>query len=202
VIDLNRLKELYNFDVILTSEHIQPLVELAKPKTFEPGDLLVEKGDTSKEIYFILSGLTRIYRITPKGEEKTMLISKELDFITNFYSVFLNQPCPFYLEALEPTSTLCMDYDKFDKILEKNPKLESKRKFVYTYLLNDFIQRLNSFILLTPEERYLEFIKKNPNITNRVHDKYIASILGITSVSLSRIRKRISERKNEKNGDN
>ena len=56
-------------------------------------------------------------------------------------------------------------------------------------------ERLETFVLLNPEERYLKFIKDFPDLTNRVPDKYIANVLGITPVSLSRIRKRISSKK-------
>jgi hypothetical protein len=62
-------------------------------------------------------------------------------------------------------------------------------------ILKQAFQRIDSFVFLSPEKRYIQYLKDNPNIINRVPDKYIANVLGITPVSLSRIRKRISKKK-------
>ena len=77
------------------------------------------------------------------------------------------------------------------QLIDSNPKLEANRKFFLHNILKDLLKRVDSFVLLSPEERYLEFIKTHPDITNRIPNKHIANILGITPVSLSRIRKRI-----------
>lgn len=79
-------------------------------------------------------------------------------------------------------------------LVARNPKLEANRKYVLQRLLKESMERVESFVLLTPEERYQRFVKDYPGITNRVQDKYIANVLGITPVSLSRIRKRIASK--------
>ena len=66
-------------------------------------------------------------------------------------------------------------------------------------MLKESIERVESFTLHSPEERYINFVKSKPNIVNRVPDKYIATILGMTPVSLSRIRKRIATKEMQKN---
>ena len=73
--------------------------------------------------------------------------------------------------------------------------VEKNRKYILQRLLKESFKRVESFVLLNPEERYLKFIEDNPGLMNRVPNKYIANILGITPVSLSRIRKRIAEKK-------
>ena len=108
--------------------------------------------------------------------------------------ILFDQPARQNFEALEPTDVLCMDFGTMDSIVSRNPKLEANRKKVLQNIIKDALERIDSFILLSPEERYLEFIRTKPDIVDRVPGKYIATLLGITPVSLSRIRKRIASR--------
>ena len=100
--------------------------------------------------------------------------------------------------TLEKTKTFSIDHRVVEKIVESNPKLEKNRKFIFQKMFKTMIERVESFVLLNPEERYLDYIKKNPTLINRVPDKYIANVLGITPVSLSRIRARIVSKKRKK----
>ena len=109
--------------------------------------------------------------------------------------IFFNQPSGLFFQALEPTQLIYIDYDMLQQIISDNPKLEANRKYILQNVLKEALQRVDSFVLCSPEERYLNFIKGNPDIVNRVPDKYIANVLGITPVSLSRIRKRIMSKK-------
>jgi DNA-directed RNA polymerase subunit F len=84
-----------------------------------------------------------------------------------------------------------LDYKTAQGIIDNNPKLSSSRNTFLTNMLGQAMDRIESFVLLSPEERYNKLIAEKPDITNRVPDKYLATMLGITPVSLSRIRKRI-----------
>ncbi len=81
------------------------------------------------------------------------------------------------------------------KIIEQNTKLDSGRRYFMMNILSESLSALDDFILLSPEQRYLKFIQDHPVLLNRAPIKYIANVLGITPVSLSRIRKRISNKK-------
>tara|TARA_B110000459_G_scaffold203522_1_gene260346 strand:- start:3699 stop:4031 length:333 start_codon:yes stop_codon:yes gene_type:complete len=109
--------------------------------------------------------------------------------------ILFDQPSRYYYECLEDTKTLSIDFEKVQNIIESNPKLERNRKYFARNAMKKMLQRLESFVLLNAEERYEDFIKKNPTLSNRVPDKYIAHVLGITPVSLSRIRARIATKK-------
>ena len=91
-----------------------------------------------------------------------------------------------------------IDYDLIQKIFESNPKLEANRKKFFQRIVREAHLRIEGFVLHTPEERYIKFIEKYPDINNRVPDKYIANVLGITPVSLSRIRARIIKKPSAK----
>ena len=101
-------------------------------------------------------------------------------------------PSTFYYETLEKSHFFSIDYDVLESIFDRNPKLEKHRKLFLREVVKRSSDRVQSFVLMNAEERYLKFINDFPDLTNRVPDKYVAHILGITPVSLSRIRKRLA----------
>ena len=133
-----------------------------------------------------------VMSINEKGEEITTMVRWEDQFFSSHDIILHNRPSRFYYQALEKTELLVIDYDLAQEIMKRNPKLEQGRKHFLLGMLKESIERVESFTLHSPEERYMEFIKEKPDIVNRVPDKYIATILGMTPVSLSRIRKRIA----------
>ena len=195
MIDLEKLKLVYNFGKNINLSDVQDLIKAAKLKTFGPSEYLIEARDVRKNIFLIRNGLVRAFQINHRGEEITTSLFWENQIVANPDMIFFNQACRSYFQALEPTNVLHLDYDILEDIVSRNPKLEANRKFVFQSHMRRAIQRIDSFVLLSPEERYIQFIETNPDIIDRVHNKYIANILGITPVSLSRIRKRIASRK-------
>ena len=141
------------------------------------------------------SGLVRTYCINDKGDEITFGLISENQILTNIDIILFDQPSRFYYECIEDTKTFSIDFDKVQNIIERNPKLERNRKFFARNAMKKMLQRLETFVLMNAEERYEDFIKNNPTLSNRVPDKYLANVLGITAVSLSRIRARIVHKK-------
>jgi len=152
----------------------------------------IKEQTTYRKMAYIRKGLIRAYQLKENGEEITVLLRWENQFIASHDNIILNQPARFIYQALEDTVLLEIDYDKAQEILDRNPKLAAVRSTFIMDMLAESMVRVESFILLSPEERYLQLVKEKPNIVNRVPDKYIATLLGITPVSLSRIRKRIA----------
>lgn len=189
--DFEKIKTLYKLGKNLTLSDIQILIESAKTKSFLPGEFLIKEGDIKKEIFLIKKGLVRTYKINDKGDEITTLIRYENQIVASPDIIFFNKSSGFYFEAFEHTEVFYMDYEVLQQLIDSNPKLEANRKFFLHNILKDLLKRVDSFVLLSPEDRYLEFIKTHPDIVNRVPNKYIANVLGVTPVSLSRIRKRI-----------
>ncbi|MDX1903638.1 MAG: Crp/Fnr family transcriptional regulator [Thermonemataceae bacterium] len=195
MIDFEKIKAFYRIGKSLSFGDVQVLLQKAQRKTLEQGECLIEEGGTKKEIYFIAKGLVRAFKLNSSGEEVTTSLWWENQVIGNYDIIFFSQSSQFYFEALEKTEILFIDYEVLQHIISRNPKLETHRKFVLHEILRQSIKRIESFVLLSPEERYIEFMKANPKLIHRVPDKHIANILGITPVSLSRIRKRISMKK-------
>lgn len=195
MIDLDKLRLIYNLGKNLTFADAQELLKNAKTKSFAAGELLIREGQTRKDVFLIRKGLVRGVRINDKGEEITTMLRWEHQPVASPQLILFNEPARQYFEALEPTDVLYIDYDTMESILARNPKLEANRKYFLRNVLKEALERIDTFILLSPEERYLDFVKTKPDIVDRVPGKYIASLLGITPVSLSRIRKRIASRK-------
>lgn len=192
MIDFQKLKEIYKFGNDLTLSDLMILFKSAKSLSFKKGENLIEEGDLKKSVFYIRKGLVRAYVVNDKGDEITTMIRSENQVMSSVEIILFNTPCPFYCEALEPTDVYYMDYDIIEQLIFKHPRLERNRKFFHQSIIKESYHRINSFVLLSPEERYLEFVEMNPDIVNRVPGKYIANVLGITPVSLSRIRKRIA----------
>ncbi|MFK7773480.1 MAG: Crp/Fnr family transcriptional regulator [Saprospiraceae bacterium] len=196
MVDFEKLKMMYKFGKGLSLSDAQVLFKSAKSKKFEPNDYLLKEGSVKKEIYFIKKGLIRIFSINDKGEEITVGLFWENQPYASIDIIMMNQPSRHYAQALESTEILYIDYDLLENIVSKNPKLSHNRKFIWQKILKRAQDKIESFILYSPEERYTRFVEANPDIINRVPNKYIANVLGITPVSLSRIRSRIAQKKN------
>jgi len=184
MIDFEKIKKIYDLGQNLTYADVQVLFESARTKSYPLGKYLIQFGDIKKDVFFIK-------KINDKGDEITIDIRWENQFVASKDTLLFNKPSQFFCKTIEPTEVLYMDYEV---LISKNPKLEALVKIVYQ-ILEQPLTRLDSFVLLNPEERYLDFVKSNPDILNRIPDKYLANVLGITPVSLSRIRKRLSSKR-------
>ncbi|QQS29967.1 MAG: Crp/Fnr family transcriptional regulator [Sphingobacteriales bacterium] len=179
----------------LRLEDVKDVAGLFKFVQLQPGELFLEEGAVRKSVGYIRKGMIRAYIINEKGEDITFLLLNENRFVASHDVILLNRPSRYFYEAIEPTEILQMDFHLMQTIIQRNPKLEESRKEFLHQMLCDSLTHLESFVLYSPEERYIKFVESNPDIINRVPGKYIAHVLGITPVSLSRIRKRIAKRK-------
>lgn len=165
--------------------------------SIKKGEICIPKGYIKKDIFFIRKGLIRSYHTNEEGEEITFQLFPENHVFGNVHSLLFNEPSKFTFQALEHTKAYAVDYQSFIEITSKNPGLlDANRTFLGNRAMKQAFQRVESFVFLSPEERYLKYIKDYPNVINRAPDKYIANVLGITPVSLSRIRNRIATKKN------
>ena len=195
MIDLEKLKQTYQLPEDLTLSDVNALLQIAKSKMLLPNEYLIKQGETKKNIYLITKGLVRAFTITNKGDEVTVQVRHENRLFASVDCIFFNAPARFYYQAIEPTEVLYLDFEQLYSLADKNPKLSGSRTEILHYLLKEEMKQTESLLLLSPEERYLEFTALYPDINNRIPDKYVANLLGITPVSLSRIRKRIATKK-------
>jgi len=169
----------------------EPLFAMTNWVSLEAGETFIRMGDVSRKLAFIEKGIIRSYTVKDNGDEATLFIRYEGQFIASHDTIIHRQPSGFIYRALEPVVLLQIDYDVLEDVLKNHPEYEPLRNFFLMRMLAESLKMMESFVCKSPEERYRELIAERFDLVNRVPDKYIASMLGITPVSLSRIRKRM-----------
>jgi CRP-like cAMP-binding protein len=164
--------------------------------TYERKQHFVVEGQVCKYYGFILKGSVRYYHIKD-GLELTGYFSYENEFISSYKSFLTGLPALNYIQALEPTQIILISKKNMDLMLS-NPilshKIDRLARLLAEYVLMCYEDRTVSFITQTPEQRYVRLLETSKDILQKVPQHHIANYLGITPVSLSRIRRRISQR--------
>lgn len=194
-VDLDKLKEIYKFGSEISYYDLSVLIFAARFEKHPADTVLIDYGSSKDVVLFILKGLVRSFWTNEKGEQITTSLFWENQVMFNADFVFFDRPSKYVYQTLEPTRLLILPREKLNALVAKSPKLEANRKLVHNQLLSISTERVHDFVTLSPEERYLKFVYSNPDLVNRVPNKYIAHVLGVTPVSLSRIRKRIVSKK-------
>lgn len=151
--------------------------------------VLLEEGKVASKIYLIRKGCMRLF-FNNEGKDITFQFFFEGDFVASFDSLYNNTPSLFSLESIEPSEVLSIKKEDFYNKIKSDFSLRAlyEKKIIerFSFYQHLFLSRIKN----TPQQRYEELLKNYPNIIQRVPQHYIASYLGITPVSLSRIRNR------------
>ncbi len=174
----------------LISSEWEEFRHLFKRQEVPAKTMLLQEGQISKIMFFIEKGCLRTW-INSDGKEITTQFFFEGDSVSSIESFRTNQPSLYSIESIEPCILQTISQKDFQHILENSPQLKMKLEDHLFRRLFQSQQFLYSFLKNNPQKRYEELIENNPHIVKRVPQHYIASYLGITSVSLSRIRNRL-----------
>lgn len=190
----NLLLDFLSKHITLTEEEKNALLSLDIFRTVKKGTVLLEEGQKSKLSYFVLEGCIRTYYFID-GEEKTTAFYTELEALTP-HCVLNNNTSEYYVSCIEDSILLVSHADMEAEINGKFPKFESLcRKLSEERLAQNQID-FDKFRTSSPEQRYLDLLENRPDLIQRVPQHQLASFLGITPPSLSRMRARIFEKKN------
>lgn len=155
-------------------------------------EFFVHEGSVPRTVGFIISGLVRFFFINESGEEFNRGFSVESDFIASYSALLAQEISPFSIQALEDTILLEAYYNELEPLLRKSSALQMIEKKIVDSL---FLKKQKRETLLLSEDatgRYKRFLEDDPSLESRISLYHIASYLGITNVSLSRIRKKLS----------
>lgn len=150
---------------------------------------LLSEGEVSHTIYYIKKGVLRMW-FNKDGKDITFQFFVENSVVASIDSFFSQSPSMFYIESIEDCEVLVIDKTMYDKIMQTTPGIKDDFIDFLTNRFHNYAHLFLSRIKDTPEERYHELLRVHPDIVQRVPQHYIASYLGITPVSLSRIRNR------------
>ncbi len=178
--------------IVLTEEEKNAIISLDIFRSFKKGTILLERGQKSKESYFVLKGCIRTYYIID-GEEKTTSFYTEMETLTP-PCVVSQAPSEYFISCIEDSILTVSNTDMEAEVNSKFPRFETLcRVFSEENLAKQRID-FDEFITSSPERRYLNLLQKRPDLIQRVPQHQLASYLGIKPQSLSRLRARILEK--------
>lgn len=171
-------------------EHIRPYSEV---RSFRKKQFLTRENEVEDYLNFITNGLARKYYKKGNNEINTQ-ISTEGHIIHAQESFHSRTPSEYFVEAIEPTTVLSINYDNLEKIYSRNQKMERLGRLVITFTMIIKDRWQMNMIKLTPRERFLDFVQKNPELLQRVPQKYLASYLNIQPETFSRFKHMLKTR--------
>jgi CRP-like cAMP-binding protein len=171
----------------LTKKAEEALLGICTVIPFKKNAIVQPIGQTCRTIYFIRKGALRIFYF--KGEtDITDSMEFENAFVARAESLISGRPSRKGIQAIEDTELIAINADKLSKLYDEYLELERLFKKIFLNAFMATINRIESLQFHSAETRYANFLKEHPDVLKRVPLKYIASYLGITQVSLSRIR--------------
>ncbi len=170
------------FQEVLT--HFSPIL---KHKHFEKGRLLHKANEVSIELFLVRSGVLRSFYYVD-GKDVTAHFALDHGVVGAADSIIRRKRSRYNIEALEDSEVFLLNYDELEAFLDKKPKLERLARRFTQLIYIDLVERIEGMTFLSAKERYDHLIDRYPDITQRVSLGHIASYLGITQETLSRVR--------------
>ena len=176
----------------LTEEEKQLCKSFFTPKKLRRRQYLLQEGDVCKYVAFVEKGMLRSYTIDDKGSEHIMQFAFEGWWISDHFSFLTGEPAVYTIDALEDSELLLLSKQAEEQLLQKIPRFERYFRILLQNSLIAAQRRLIGSLSQTAEERYNDLITGCPTIPQRVPQHMMASFLGITPETLSRIRRQVA----------
>ena len=161
---------------------------------YKKNDYLLKEGEVSSSFFFIVEGLIRMFYLVD-GMEKTTFFYQNEDFVSAYESFTRQIPSRNYLQAIEDTQVAVFNTDTVADIIQNHPRFEMLSRIIMEEELIVYQNMIASFITMNAEQRYAELLKTNAQLLNRIPQYHIATYLGVSPETLSRIRRRIKSKK-------
>lgn len=172
----------------LTEDTIRNISNTAINKTLRRNELLLQAGDICRHKVFIAKGLLRTYNIDANGNEHIVQFSPEHTWTLDVESYDKEIPSLINIGAIEPTEVLLWPKNDFNRLLNEVPELSKLSQQIISRNIYYTRQRILTTLSSTPEEKYDDFIQRFPNLLSRLPLRMIASYLGMSIKTLTRIR--------------
>jgi CRP-like cAMP-binding protein len=176
----------------ISTQQLSDIEALCTPKHAQKGEVLLKVNEICLATFFVTKGCLRSFVIDQKGREHVIQFAPENWWISERISLVSKEPAQFFIDAIEDTDYLSLEETFFEQLPLIVPAAKEMNERLQLNNFRAFRKRLILLLSATGEERYLSFIKTYPSLALRLPQKMIASYLGITPESLSRIRKTLS----------
>lgn len=175
--------------VDITDEEEETILAAFEPCSLGKKQNLLVPEEQCKYMYFIIKGCLRSYYVDAKAVEHIYQIRMDNNWISDLESLFSKEPSKYYIETIEDSDMLRISSDQMEELYKQVPALERYFRILFQKAYLNALSRLNDTMWSTAIDRYNDMLKQHPSMFQRVPLIYIASYLGITPESLSRIRR-------------
>ncbi|GAA4325813.1 Crp/Fnr family transcriptional regulator [Mucilaginibacter gynuensis] len=171
---------------------------LWKARRIAKGDFFNMQSMVCNDLGLIVKGIFRIYFRAPDAkEDQNIFFFSEEQFVVSLRSFVSRNPCWYFIEAMEDSEIFFISYSDLNRLYESHPNWAKFGRLLAELFFTIAQSRTEELLFLSPEQRYTRLVKEHPDIVERIPAYHISSYLGITNPSLSRIRKRIENKKAE-----
>jgi CRP-like cAMP-binding protein len=187
---LSQLQEsIQNTFGIINTQELNHIIELFKWKPIKKGEIILRTNQNCQAMYFILSGYIRVF-VETADKEVTQWIANQNYFLTDLASFMFDKPARWTFQALTDAEVYMINKDDYNRIKDFVPSWPEIERLFICHCFTTLEDRVFSHISMTAEERYHYFFQNNKELFNQVPLQYIASMLGMTAETFSRIRRK------------
>lgn len=190
-----KLRNNINGHVGMSEEEFNLVTTFFTPKKLRKRQYILQAGDICKWVVFIERGCLRLYSLDDYGKEHVLWLAIEGWWMSDLVSFQAQQPSTKNIDALEDSELLLMSPESLEKLSSLVPKWDRYFREIIDKEFRTALTRLSDLVGASAEDRYLNFLDQYPDLFQRIPLHQIASYLGITPQTLSRIRKQLSKRK-------
>ena len=184
---MSNLLTFLNQFIKISAEEFAELIAWTEPRQFEKKTVLTKPGEVEEYMYFVTSGLIRKYFLKKDHEIITHIV-KEGGIIGSGESFLTGEPSRYFVETLEPTTAFTISRQKLEEMYRSSKKWEKLGRVITTQYFLVQEMRLMDNIRFSTRERFVNFMKENTDLIQRVPQKYLASYLNIKPETFSRLK--------------
>ena len=172
----------------LQGEDLDKIKACASQRTVQKGSFLLKEGTISKHFNLVITGSFRLYYLK-EGLDTSVWFSFQNNSSIELYSYISGSPSEYFIECIEEAEVITFSKEDIDSLCKENSTLDGLFKAFWQDVVQSLINRLTSLQKYSPEERYIKLIE-DTDYLNRIPQKYLASYIGVTTTSLSRIKRK------------
>lgn len=187
----NDLKKFLSNYAGFSEMELESIILKFKSKTLKKNEYLLRQGDTCKDVVVVQKGCLRLYYLR-EGVEVSVWFTFPQSSAIEMHSFISEKPTNYFLQAIEDSEVLYLSKTELNKLYQSQPKMQEMMRNFWEDVILNLINRFTALQTDSAEKRYLDLLKK-PDYLEVIPQKYLASFIGVTPTSLSRIRKQISQ---------
>lgn len=177
---------------LVRPDHLSQLMSRVTIKKYPKGAFLLRREQVCRYFFYIEKGLTRFFSVDAEGKEHIVQFAPESWFVSDRSSIYFNRPSLFFIDAIEDTEAVMLDQPFMEFAASVSPEFRNYNEYILQNHIRQMQNRINSLLGATAQERYQDFVRMYPDLLQRAPLWMIASYLGMTPESLSRVRKELS----------